>query len=121
MSDDATGQHRVVSHLARLLEARNMSLVQLAALSGITVANLSVLKNGRARAIRFSTLTTLCDVLQCQPGDLLEVLATPGPDVGTTAPDDDRTSVAPAEAAEVDPRQRSIRRAHDRRSERMAR
>ncbi|WP_318241433.1 helix-turn-helix domain-containing protein [Cellulomonas avistercoris] len=82
MSDDATGQHRVVSHLARLLEVRNMSLVQLAALSGITVANLSVLKNGRARAIRFSTLTAVCDVLQCQPGDLLEVLATPGPDVG---------------------------------------
>ncbi|NMM16627.1 MAG: helix-turn-helix domain-containing protein [Cellulomonas sp.] len=50
-----------------------MTLVQLAALSGITVANLSVLKNGRARAIRFSTLTAICDVLACQPGDMLEV------------------------------------------------
>ena len=58
-----------------------MTLVQLAALSGITVANLSVLKNGRARAIRFSTLTVVCDVLQCQPGDVLEVLPTPAPDL----------------------------------------
>lgn len=77
MSDDDAGQHRVVSHLSSLLEARSMSLVQLAALSGITVANLSVLKNGRARAIRFSTLTAVCDALQCQPGDVLEVLPTP--------------------------------------------
>lgn len=71
--DDAT-THRVVSHLGELLDARNMTLVQLAALSGITVANLSVLKNGRARAIRFSTLTAVCDVLGCQPGDVLEVV-----------------------------------------------
>ena len=71
--DDAT-THRVVSHLGELLDARNMTLVQLAALSGITVANLSVLKTGRARAIRFSTLTAVCDVLGCQPGDVLEVV-----------------------------------------------
>jgi len=81
VSDDEASQHRVVSHLAALLEERGMPLVQLAALSGITVANLSVLKNGRARAIRFSTLTAVCDVLQCQPGDLLEVLPTAVPDV----------------------------------------
>lgn len=80
MSDDDAGGHRVVSHLAALLEERGMSLVHLAALSGITVANLSVLKNGRARAIRFSTLTAVCDVLQCQPGDVLEVLPPPAPD-----------------------------------------
>jgi putative transcriptional regulator len=40
---------------------------------GLTLANLSILKNGRAKAIRFSTLTALCDALDCQPGDLLEV------------------------------------------------
>ena len=78
MSDDEGGRHRVVSHLAELLEARSMSLVQLASLTGITVANLSVLKNDRARAVRFSTLTAVCDVLGCQPGDILEVAA-PGP------------------------------------------
>lgn len=72
MADDV-GHHRVVSRLGDLLDARGMTLVQLAALSGITVANLSVLKNGRARAIRFSTLTAVCDVLDCQPGDILEV------------------------------------------------
>ena len=77
MTDDETGQHRVVSHLGALLDAQGMTLVQLAALSGITVANLSVLKNGRARAIRFSTLTAICDVLGCQPGDILEVTGVP--------------------------------------------
>jgi putative transcriptional regulator len=65
--------HRVVSHLGDLLEARGLSLVQLAALTGVTVANLSVLKNGRARAIRFSTLTAICDALGCRPGDVLDL------------------------------------------------
>ena len=73
MTDDDAGQHRVISHLGTLLEARDMTLVQLAARTDITVANLSVLKNGRARAVRFSTLTAVCDALQCQPGDILEV------------------------------------------------
>ena len=49
-----------------------MGAVQLANL-GVSVVNLSVLKNGRARAVRFATLTAICDVLGCQPGDLLEV------------------------------------------------
>lgn len=66
-------QHRVVSHLSDLLDARGLTLVELAALTGVTVANLSVLKNGRARAIRFSTLTAICDALHCQPGEILEV------------------------------------------------
>lgn len=73
MKKDAVAPHRVVSRLGDLLDARGMTLVQLAALSGITVANLSVLKNGHARAIRFSTLTAVCDVLGCQPGDVLAV------------------------------------------------
>jgi putative transcriptional regulator len=50
-----------------------MTLVELSELVGITVANLSILKNGRARAIRFSTLTAVCDVLEVQPGDLFTV------------------------------------------------
>ncbi len=73
---DDNGTHRVVSHLADLLESRQMTLVQLATLTGITVANLSVLKNDRARAIRFTTLTAICDALGCQPGDVFEVHGT---------------------------------------------
>lgn len=65
--------HRVVSRLGGLLDERGMTLVELAALTGVTVANLSVLKNGRARAIRFSTLTAICDALGCRPGELLDV------------------------------------------------
>lgn len=64
---------RVACHLDRLLAERGMTLTELAASVGVTVVNLSVLKNDRARAIRFSTLVALCDVLDCQPGDLLSV------------------------------------------------
>nr|WP_281366567.1 helix-turn-helix domain-containing protein [Nocardioides thalensis] len=56
-----------------LLEERGMTLTALAEAIGVTVVNLSVLKNNRARAIRFSTLTAICDVLECAPGDLLDV------------------------------------------------
>ena len=63
----------MVCHLDRLLAQRGMTLTELAGRVGVTVVNLSVLKNGRARAIRFSTLTALCDALGCQPGDLLSV------------------------------------------------
>ena len=61
----------VVVHLDRLLEERGMTLTELAQRVDISVVNLSVLKNGRARAIRFSTLDALCEALGCQPGDLL--------------------------------------------------
>lgn len=54
-----------------LLSQHAMTLTELSELVGITVVNLSVLKNGRARAIRFSTLAALCSALDCQPGDLL--------------------------------------------------
>ena len=54
-----------------MLAKRKMSVGELAARVGITPANLAVLKTGRARAVRFTTLATLCEVLQCQPGDLL--------------------------------------------------
>jgi putative transcriptional regulator len=63
--------HRINVHLDGLLARRNMTLTELAARIDLTVVNLSVLKNGRARAIRFSTLTAICEALQCQPGDIL--------------------------------------------------
>ncbi len=66
-------QHRVTCHLGELLEHRDMTLTELAARVGVTVVNLSVLKNDRARAVRFSTLTAICDVLDCQPGDIFRV------------------------------------------------
>ncbi|MEU0316794.1 helix-turn-helix transcriptional regulator [Nocardioides sp. NPDC006273] len=71
MSDDPA--HRVTIHLDELLHERGMTLTELADRIGITLANASILKNGRARAIRFSTLTAICDVLDCQPGDILRV------------------------------------------------
>ncbi|MFD6325996.1 helix-turn-helix domain-containing protein [Streptomyces sp. NPDC058442] len=66
-------EHRVRVHLDRLLAERGMTLSELAARVGVTVVNLSVLKNDRAKAIRFSTLTAICRELNCQPGDLLSV------------------------------------------------
>jgi putative transcriptional regulator len=65
--------HRVDVHIDKLLTKRGLTLTELADRVGITLANLSVLKNGRARAIRFSTLTALCQELECQPGDLFTV------------------------------------------------
>ena len=61
--------------LEEMLYKRSMSLTELSERVGITLANLSVLKTGKARAIRFSTLDAICQVLQCQPGDILEFRA----------------------------------------------
>ncbi len=83
MTTADTEPHRVICHLGDLLEARGLTLVQLAAMTGVTVANLSVLKNDRARATRFTTLTAICDALNCQPGDLLAVEPRQ-PDTGAT-------------------------------------
>ena len=58
-------------HLDRILLERRMSLTELADRVGVTIANLSILKTGKARAVRFSTLDALCRELNCQPGDLL--------------------------------------------------
>ena len=55
-----------------MLARRKMSVTELADKVGITMANLSILKNGRAKAIRFSTLEAICKALDCQPGDILE-------------------------------------------------
>ena len=63
---------RITVKLDDLLYARRMTLTVLSERIGITLANLSILKTGKARAIRFSTLEAICEVLECQPGDLLE-------------------------------------------------
>jgi putative transcriptional regulator len=55
-----------------VLYARRMTLTELSEKIGITLANLSILKTGKARAVRFSTLEAVCEALECQPGDLLE-------------------------------------------------
>lgn len=71
-------EHRVAVHIDHVLAERGMTLTDLADRVGLTLANLSVLKNGRARAVRFTTLTALCDALRCQPGDLFTVRAPRG-------------------------------------------
>jgi putative transcriptional regulator len=63
----------VVCHLGDLLEDREMTLTALADAVGISLVNLSIMKNNRAKAIRYSTLTAICSVLGCQPGELLSV------------------------------------------------
>lgn len=68
---------QVVCHLDRLLTERGMTLAELAHRVGVTVVNLSVLKNNRAKAVRFSTLAAICQVLGCQPGDVLSVARAP--------------------------------------------
>ena len=73
MNDEAAEPHRVVCRLDALLDERRLTLTELADRVGVTVVNLSVLKNDRARAVRFSTLTAICDALGCQPGDLFVV------------------------------------------------
>ncbi len=64
------GGHGIVCHLDVLLERRQLTLKELSERVGVTVVNLSVLKNDRARAVRFSTLAALCEALECQPGEL---------------------------------------------------
>jgi putative transcriptional regulator len=62
----------IVVNIDVMLAKRKMSVTELADRVGITIANLSILKNGKARAIRFSTLEGICQALDCQPGDILE-------------------------------------------------
>jgi putative transcriptional regulator len=70
-SDGDGGPAPIRVRLDALLAERGMTLTELSERVGITIVNLSILKNGRARAIRFTTLAALCDALRCQPGDLL--------------------------------------------------
>lgn len=62
----------VIVNLDVMLARRKMSVTELAQRVGITLANISILKNGKAKAIRFSTLERICQALDCQPGDILE-------------------------------------------------
>lgn len=70
VNDDIEGT-RIMVRLDDLLHARRMTLTELAERVGLTLANLSILKTGKAKAIRFSTLAAICRELDCQPGDLL--------------------------------------------------
>jgi putative transcriptional regulator len=69
----------IVVKLDDLLHERRMTLTELAERVDITLANLSILKTGKARAIRFSTLEAICEALACQPGDILEFTADASP------------------------------------------
>lgn len=62
----------IIINLDVMLAKRKMSVTELSEKVGITMANISILKNGKAKAIRFSTLDKICEVLNCQPGDILE-------------------------------------------------
>jgi putative transcriptional regulator len=84
-TEDA-GSGAITIRLDELLSERGMTLTQLSEQVGITVVNLSILKNGRARAIRFSTLAGLCAALSCQPGDLLG--HQPGPGLRASSADE---------------------------------
>jgi putative transcriptional regulator len=62
----------IIVNLDVMLAKRKMSVTELSEKVGITMANLSILKNGKAKAVRFSTLEAICGILNCQPGDILE-------------------------------------------------
>jgi putative transcriptional regulator len=62
----------IIINIAVMLAKRKMSVTELSEKVGITMANLSILKNGKAKAVRFSTLDAICKALDCQPGDILE-------------------------------------------------
>ena len=78
-----TAEGRIVVTLDELLYQRRMTLTELAEKVDITLANLSILKTGKAKAIRFSTLEAICRVLECQPGDLLGYV--PDPKTGASS------------------------------------
>lgn len=65
----------IIVNLDVMLAKRKMSLTELSERVGITMSNLSILKKGKAKAVRFSTLEAICEVLECQPGDILEFRA----------------------------------------------
>jgi putative transcriptional regulator len=69
----------IIITLDDMLHARRMTLTELSEKIGISLPNLSILKTGKARAIRFSTLEAICGALQCQPGDLLKFTSTTDP------------------------------------------
>lgn len=80
----------IIVNIDVMLARRKMSVTELAEKVGITMANISILKNGKAKAIRLSTLEAICKALQCQPGDILEY-----------SPDLTRVSSAPSAPAPI--------------------
>jgi putative transcriptional regulator len=64
----------IVVNLDVMLARRKLSLTELSERAGITISNMSILKSGKAKAIRFSTLEEICEILECQPGDILEYM-----------------------------------------------
>ena len=64
----------IVVNLDVMLARRKMSLTELSERVGVTIANMSILKSGKAKAVRFSTLEEICKILECQPGDILEYM-----------------------------------------------
>ena len=79
----------MIVNLDVMLARRKMSVTELSDKVGITMANLSILKNGKAKAIRFSTLEAICEALDCQPGDLLAHEPGPSSDLGDVFDDED--------------------------------
>ena len=73
----------IIINLDVMMAKRKMSLGELASRMEITPSNLSILKTGKAKAIRFSTLTSICEILDCQPGDILEYRPAPHTDTTT--------------------------------------
>lgn len=73
----------IIINLDVMMAKRKMSLGELASRMEITTSNLSILKTGKAKAIRFSTLTSICEILDCQPGDILEYRPAPQTDTTT--------------------------------------
>lgn len=71
----------IIINIDVMLAKRKMSVTELSERVGITMANLSVLKNGKAKAVRFSTLEAICKALDCQPGDILEYVAEESEDI----------------------------------------
>lgn len=71
--DNLGEEHRIQCHLGEVLAARGMTLTELSRRTGITMANLSILKTGKARAVRFTSLTLICDVLDTTPAELLSI------------------------------------------------
>ncbi|GAA1347483.1 helix-turn-helix domain-containing protein [Arthrobacter roseus] len=71
--EDSLSKHRIECHLDKVLEQREMTLTELSRRTGITMANLSILKTNKAKAVRFTTLTAICDVLDTTPAELITI------------------------------------------------
>ncbi len=71
--ENSSSKHRIECHLDKVLELRGMTLTELSRRTGITMANLSIFKTNKAKAVRFTTLTAICDVLDTTPAELITI------------------------------------------------